>query len=90
MSEYRECFICHRNSHAKLERHHIFNGANRPLSEKYGLCVYLCRDCHTGTHGVHNNAELMRWLKRKGQRMAMERYGWSKEQFKDIFGKNYL
>jgi hypothetical protein len=32
----------------------------------------------------------MRWLKRKGQRMAMERYGWSKEQFKDILGKNYL
>ena len=90
MTDYKECFICGRNRHAGLERHHIFNAANRPISEKYDLCVYLCKDCHTGTHGVHNNAELMRWLKRKGQQMAMDKYGWSKQEFIEIFGKNYL
>jgi hypothetical protein len=32
----------------------------------------------------------MRWLKQKGQRMAMDKYGWSKQEFIEIFGKNYL
>ena len=92
MTDYKECFICGRNRHAGLERHHqhIFNGANRPISEKYDLCVYLCKDCHTGTNGVHNNAALMRWLKQKGQRMAMDKYGWSKDEFIEKIGKNYL
>ena len=90
MTDYKECFICDRNRHAGLERHHIFNGANRPLSEKYGLCVYLCRDCHTGDRGVHNNAELMLWLKKQGQLKAMKEQGWTKEEFASCFGKNYI
>ena len=93
MTDFKECFICGRNRHAGLERHHqnIFNGANRKLSEQDGLVVYLCHDCHNEPPlGVHYNAEMMRWLKQKGQKMAMEKYGWTKEEFVQRYGKNYL
>ena len=39
----KRCFLCGRNDTGDpLERHHIFGGANRKKSEKYGLVVYLC------------------------------------------------
>ena len=45
MGELRECFLCGRNGRGdRLERHHIFGAANRKLSEKYGLTVWLCGD----------------------------------------------
>ena len=47
----KECIIC--NS-LNAEEHHVFFGtANRKLSEKYGLKVYLCAEHHRGTRGVH-------------------------------------
>lgn len=86
------CYICGRNSRADywgLDEHHVFMGANRKNSEKYGLKVYICHDkCHLS--GVHKNAELCRKLQRKVQRIAMKHYGWSTEDFISIFHKNYL
>ena len=39
----RVCAICGRNGMGDpLEKHHIFGGAYRKKSEKYGLTVYLC------------------------------------------------
>ena len=55
----KSCFLCGRNGRGdRLERHHIFGGARRPLSEKYGLVVYLCGErCHrTGEYSCHKNA----------------------------------
>lgn len=48
VAEYKECFLCKRNgSGDRLERHHIFGGANRWKSEKLGLVVWLCGErCH--------------------------------------------
>ena len=44
----RVCWLCGRNGNGDpLECHHIFGGAMRKKSEKYGLKVYLCGDrCH--------------------------------------------
>lgn len=89
----RKCFICGRNGRGdRLERHHIFGGARRPLSEKYGLVVYLCGErCHRlGEYSAHQNAEVAQYLHRYGQQKAMQEQGWSKEKFIEIFGKNYL
>ena len=39
------CYVCGRNRVADpcgLEEHHAFGGANRKLSEKYGLKVHIC------------------------------------------------
>ena len=86
----KECFIC--SSQKWLECHHIFNGnPSRTLSEKYGLKVWLCHYCHNEKpYGVHHNANVNQCLKAKAQKVAMEHYGWTVDDFRRIFGKNYL
>jgi hypothetical protein len=62
--------------------------ANRKLSEKYGLWVYLCHDCHTGTEGAQYNCGTGLKLKQIAQ-TAFE-YKHSHEEWMEIFRKNYL
>ena len=84
------CYICGRTEW--IERHHIFNGtANRKKSEKYGLTVHLCHWCHNEPpHGVLYNQEVDARLKQIGQQTAMNEYGWTVDEFREVFGKNYL
>lgn len=89
----KECFLCGRNGNGDpLERHHIFGGANRKLSEKYGLVVWLCGErCHrTGIFSAHQSGEVADFLHRYGQRKSMQENGWTEDEFREIFGKNYL
>ena len=53
---YGRCWLCGR--WGWLEEHHIFGGANRKKSEKYGLKVGLCGDtCHrNGKDAAHQSA----------------------------------
>lgn len=81
------CYLCGRMGY--LERHHIFGGPNRKLSEKYGLTVHLCRSCHQDSkEGVHFNREKREHLHRIGQQAFEERY--PDLSFRGIFGINYL
>lgn len=74
-----------------IEVHHVFGGTNRKLSEKYGLCVYLTHDEHNEPpNGVHFNREIRERLQAQIQQAAMDRYGWTVEDFIKIFGRNYL
>lgn len=83
----RVCYLCART--AGLERHHILSGtANRKLSEKYGLWVYLCHRCHTGQGGAQYDREKNLYLKMDAQ-TAFERTH-SHAEWMKIFGKNYL
>lgn len=83
------CFLCGR--YGPVERHHIFGGANRKKSEKYGLTVNLCHWCHNEPpEGVHHNAAAMQRLHEYGQRKAMKEQGWTAEEFRREFYKNYL
>lgn len=87
------CFICGMNTNLEpLDCHHVFGGANRTKSEKYGLKVYIHHSrCHIfGENSVHKNAEVDRALKRIMQKKAMQHYGWSVDEFIEIFGKNYI
>ena len=90
-ADYPECFLCGRNGCGDpLEEHHIFEGTGlRPLSEKYGLKVYLCgHRCHrNGPESVHQNIEVRRELQRKGQIRFEEEN--PELDFMQIFGKNY-
>ena len=89
----RGCFLCGRNGSVDpLDRHHIFGGAYRKKSEKYGLYVDLCHhDCHIfGPGAVHQNQDAMRLLKMYGQKRAMLEQGWSVEEFIKEFGKSYI
>lgn len=79
------CYICGRRA---TETHHIFGGANRSLSEKYGLKIPLCHNCHNEPpHGVHFDAELMQQMHVVGQ-IAFERKHPDLD-FREVFGKNY-
>lgn len=91
--DYKKCFLCGRNGNGdKLDRHHIFGAANRSKSEKYGLVVLLCHErCHTfGKYSVHQNAMTMEYLHKYGQRKAMKEQNWTIQQFREVFGANYL
>ncbi len=89
----KQCWQCGANGNGDpLDRHHIFGGAMRKKSEKYGLVVYLCHNrCHIfGRNAVHQNAAVMQRLHEYGQKKAMEEQGWTEDEFRQHFGKNYL
>ena len=93
----RTCFLCmwlHGDDSYKevLHEHHVIFGlANRRLSERHGLKVYLCYVCHRDNKlGVHGcNTELRERLQQAGQQAFENKIG-SREEFMKIFGKNYL
>ena len=81
------CYLC--GAERMLENHHIFGGANRPKSDKYGLTVYLCHYCHNEPpRGVHHNRHNMDLLRREGQKAFMKKY--PDKDFIFEFGRNYL
>lgn len=81
------CFWCGRTG-GKLDRHEVFHGAYREKSKALGLWVNLCHGCHMELH--HKDARLDAAVKQLGQRVAMQHYGWDVDDFRRVFGKNYL
>ena len=90
MQTKKECYIC--GTTIWLEEHHVFGGtANRKMSEKYGLKIYLCHRHHNEPpDGIHFDKWLRDRIKSEAQRKFMEYYNKTKEDFIVIFGKNYL
>ena len=82
------CFLC--GSVTGLERHHILGGvANRPLSERFGLWVWLCDFDHRDPkEGVQYNRKKGDALKRLAQ-IAFEAKH-SHAEWMETFKKNYL
>ena len=82
------CFVC--GTPLNLHRHHVFGGyANRRLSERWGLWLYLCYEHHEGNTGVHLNRELELEVKRFAQAQFEATQG-TREDFRRIFGKSYI
>ena len=91
--------ICYRcGKYGVTERHHIFGGANRRLSEDDGLWLYLCPECHNRPpQGAHFNKDTMEWLHKIGQEAyeaAQIQNGLTpaeaRARFMRRYGKNYL
>lgn len=89
------CYLCrcldsNNYYHRDIQEHHVFFGtANRKLSEKYGLKVYLCIYHHTGgPEAVHQNARNAEILKRDAQQIFEKTH--TREEFMEIFGRNWL
>ena len=83
----KECYFC--GIRAGLERHHILAGAaNRPISEKYGLTVWLCHTHHTGREGAQYDPEKGLQLKQEAQRKFEALHG--HELWMQLIRKNYL
>ena len=83
----RTCFLCGRVT--GVERHHVMAGmADKKISEKYGLWVWLCRNCHTGRDGVQYNAKKALQLIKDAEMAFIRIYG--KPLWMMRFRKNYL
>lgn len=85
----RECYICglQESDYVRMERHHLLEGrGRRQISDRYGLVVDLCENCH---FKAHHDSEFADFLHRTGQRKA-EANGMSRAEFIELFGKNYL
>lgn len=81
------CPICGRRDRP-LQRHEAFHGANRDKAKRLGCWLYICDICHDRLH--HHDASLDLYVKRLMQEISMEHYGWSIEEFRNEWGKNYL
>lgn len=90
LQDKKECYIT--GSTKNLHKHHIFEGtANRKLSERDGLWIWLRADWHNlSDYGVHFNKELDLKLKKIAQRKWQEYYHKTKEDFIKEYGKSYL
>ena len=82
----RKCFICGKCNAS--DTHHIFQGSNREASDRYGLTVGLCRECHAYIH-EHPQSDIALALKDQAQSAAMEHYGLSLDEWRAKFGKDY-
>lgn len=82
------CYIC--GVWTKLEKHHVYGGARRNTSERYGAVVWLCHNCHNEPpDGVHFNKAVRLWLQEDMQKKLMAKYNWSVQDFVNRFYKNY-
>lgn len=87
MQDKKECYIT--KSTSSLHKHHIFNGANRSKSEKYGCWIWLRSDWHNlASYGIHFDKKLDLEIKKQCQSKFESIYG--HEMFMDLFHKNYL
>ena len=81
---------CMFTGYAPVERHHIFGGANKWLSEKYGFIAPLRPDLHpNGVFAGKDAKSVDLALKTKAQTYYEEHYG-SREDFIREFGRSYL
>lgn len=72
------------------ERHEVyFSKAYRQKSINDGLIVFLTRESHRGTNGVHgkNGNKLNRQLKRLAEKAWTSYYNKTKEEFLERYGK---
>ncbi len=81
-----QCHRCRRI--VPVKAHHLLYGKNRrKYSDHYDLVRDLCIDCHDELH--NRNPQLAENYKMIGQADFEERCG-SREEFIEIFGRNYL
>lgn len=82
----KECLAC--KTTCGLHSHHVFYGSDKPLSEKYGLKIWLCGPHHNlSDEGIHFDREFDFNIKQLAQEKFEEIHGLS---FLKVFGRNYL
>ena len=84
--ETYQCFLCGRKT--CLQKHHVFPGPNRKISEREGFWCHLCVDCHLSQDGAQYNPEVGDYLKQQCQMAYEETH--TREEFMKLIGRNYL
>lgn len=90
LQKEKRCYVCDTTSNIHL--HHIMFGKNRKKADEDLLTVYLCREHHEGTNGVHgkNGHELDLKLKKIAEQKWLKYYNKTIDDFIKKFGRNYL
>lgn len=86
--DFEHCYLCGRPAECV---HHMLPGAKRKASDRLGLVVPLCNDCHTtGPNAVHSSGgvNILNDLKRIAQSIYEETH--SRDHWMMNVGKNYL
>lgn len=93
--EDRTCYLCMKlhgdySEQYNLQEHHVvFGTANRKLSEKYGLKIYLCDGHHEhSAEAIHVNGDIRQQVCEDAQRIFEAKH--QDLSFREIFGKNYI
>lgn len=91
------CFVCKKAW--ATETHHVFEGiANRKISDRDGLTIRVCKECHNAIHNGNRSKALMKALHELGQEKWEAYYGPDLEKegkdprkvFMERYGKNWL
>ncbi len=90
ISNNKRCYRC--GSFSNLQIHHCLAGAYRKKADEDGLVVWLCLDCHTGSRGVHNTKEGMKWWREYLMPLAQSKYleSHTEEEWMSRYGRNFL
>ena len=91
VTEYNEiCIFCGRK--AEAQHHLVFGTSGRKLSEKDGLKIPICNNCHNMGDKlcrIHDNPMAEQLSKMLGQAMFEAKIG-SREDFRRRYGKSYF
>jgi hypothetical protein len=95
VSDMNTCAECGKKFERKdLSYHEVFYGTGkRQLSIKYGTVIPLCNcNCHNQVEckGIHFDKKLRDKWHKIGQKAFMIHYEKTADEFREIFGKNYL
>ena len=95
LQDTKECYVCRKRYNMSavggLQKHHIYAGKNRKVSDLNGFWVWLLPLWHTGcNHAVHcrDGAALDMELKQDCQRKYEETH--SRDEFIKLIGRSYL
>lgn len=71
-------------------KHHIFGGANRKLSERDGLFIYLTPDMHNmSDKGIHFNQAFMDYAHQIGREVWKKYYNKTDKDFIEEYGQAF-
>ena len=79
-----KCYFCNNKA---VDAHELIKGINRKKCIKWGLVVYICRDCHRKTE---EDSKFYKETKKMAQEVWQNHYNKTTEEFIKEFGKNYL
>ena len=89
LQDEKVCFLT--GSTENLDKHHIYFGGNRKISDKNGFWVWLRHDYHIADSPhltPHNDRLTDLYLKRKCQAKYEETH--TRDEFMKIIGRSYL
>lgn len=87
MKEREPCQYCGRWDY--LQEHHVFGGTGRrKISDKDGMVINLCPECHREVTLNPNQGKDL-WLKQEFQKLWESEYG-DREDFIKRYTRNYI